>query len=136
MFLVSDPSACTVAPAVRAALVAASRREAPREACGLLFGRQEDGRLHVLEGTVERNLASGDDAFEIDPGGLLRASLGETEDRRWLGVWHSHPSGPATLSAADLRGAWDGHLQLVVGERELRLWRVEGGYARELRIGE
>lgn len=94
----------------------------PRECCGLLVGTIDDhaGPEEKHEGTarvtrVERsdNLAPDDrdDRFEIDPRVRLRLqkelrSSGET----LIGVYHSHPDGPAQPSDTDLENAWEPEL--------------------------
>jgi proteasome lid subunit RPN8/RPN11 len=92
--------------AVERHLLALARAARPREACGLLLGV----RAGVVTEAVElANVAPGLDRFELDPGGFVRAA-GDARARalRVLGVWHSHPAGPATPSAADLAGALRG----------------------------
>jgi proteasome lid subunit RPN8/RPN11 len=87
-------------------LLALARAARPREACGLLLGV----RAGVVTDVVElANVAPGLDRFELDPAGFVRAA-GDARARalRVLGVWHSHPTGPATPSAADRAGALRG----------------------------
>lgn len=103
-------------------LLAAMRRLAdaarPREACGLLLGTV--GRIIAL--APSRNLAAADDAFEIDTAMHLRL---QRTTRSVIGVWHSHPRGPAVPSARDLAGAWDpALLWLITGIDGTRAWTV------------
>jgi proteasome lid subunit RPN8/RPN11 len=88
-------------------------REKPREACGLLAGR---------EGVVSRAIPlpnvspSPERAYLADPEYLYRA-LRDLEERgeEMLAIYHSHPGGPPTPSARDLEQAfWPGVVQLVV----------------------
>jgi len=122
------------APA-RDAIRRAAEEAAPREGCGLLLGETSAERCSVRRATIARNLVPGEDAFEVDPGAVVTA---EDEARRaglaLLGVWHSHPRGPARPSARDRREAHAGWLQILAGERELRAWRIEDGCAREVSI--
>jgi proteasome lid subunit RPN8/RPN11 len=85
-----------LADEVRARLLSWASDAAPREACGLLFGAvgPEDARVrraNLLDGqaTVRR--------FTVPPAALL-AHAG---DPSWIGLWHSHPSGPNVLSPED-----------------------------------
>jgi proteasome lid subunit RPN8/RPN11 len=80
----------------------------PNEACALLIGRRglgDDFRVARVE--PSRNLASDTRRrFEIDPGlriGIERELRGASEaaPMRVIGVWHSHPDGPAAPSATD-----------------------------------
>ena len=90
----------------------------PGECCGLLVGVQHNNGVHeVKRVTPSRNLGKAPDRFEIDPqlwvdvtrahrGGLLRV----------VGLYHSHPDGPAQPSAIDLEAAWGEELVwLIVG---------------------
>lgn len=74
----------------------------PREACGLIAGR--DGRGRKLYACS--NAAGDEHSYSITPGELYRASL-DADRYGWtlLGSWHSHPNGPDELSAADITAA-------------------------------
>ena len=96
----------------------AAERAYPHEACGLLVGRvAEGGAFHVTEVVESPNLAPGGqaDRFEIDPALRLRLQR-EARDRgeAVIGIWHSHPDGPARPSATDLASAWEAGLVWVV----------------------
>ena len=99
------------------ALADAAERAYPREACGLLVGRREDGALRVTAIVESRNLAppGRPDLFEIDPGLRLRLQR-EARDRgeAVLGHWHSHPDAPPRPSATDLARAWERDLVWVI----------------------
>jgi proteasome lid subunit RPN8/RPN11 len=112
---------------IPADLLAAMRRladaAAPREACGLLLG--EGARLLALAPT--RNLAAAEDAFEIDTALHLRLQrlARARPGRDVLGVWHSHPRGPAVPSARDREGAWDESLLwLITAADGTRGWHI------------
>lgn len=110
-----------------------AREAAPHEACGVLLGRREGERIEVLEVRAGRNVATrAARAFELHPEDHLAFEL---EARRLglevVGVWHSHPRGPARPSTTDRASAWDGWLHAIVGrdargEFEVRVWRVRG----------
>lgn len=100
----------------------------PREACGLLVGRPGDRGVTVTGLAPSRNLADGNDAFEIDTAlqltlqKRLRASAEAV-----VGVWHTHPDGTATPSARDAAGAWDAGLAwLITSGEETTAWRALG----------
>lgn len=90
-------------------LRAAADRHAPLETGGLLLGEQGDGWV-VDSVTIEGHMAA--DSFAIGAETLLTHAT----NPRWVGVWHSHPCGPARLSAADRRGAasWPRLLNVLV----------------------
>ncbi len=72
--------------------------EYPLECCGLLWGRGK-----VIEGVVRtRNVRRSGKEFEIAPRELIdfmKAIRGDSRD--FLGIYHSHPGGPAVPSAKD-----------------------------------
>lgn len=96
----------------------AAERAYPHEACGLLVGHVEGGGAwHVAEAVESPNLAPAGqtDRFEIDP--ALRLALQRQARARGaavIGIWHSHPDGPARPSATDLAGAWEAGLAWVL----------------------
>ncbi|MFO8060383.1 MAG: M67 family metallopeptidase [Bacillota bacterium] len=110
----------------------------PREACGVIAGRQ---------GSVSRVLTAVNVAgmlhnFAIDPE-ELRKMLEEMQSRgeQWLGIWHSHPRSPAIPSAADIKSARHPHLvwlivSLIPGNEAVasRGISCDGGSVRGYRI--
>lgn len=88
----------------------------PRECCGLLIGTQDGvdgGTWRVTKVTPSENLAPDDrnDRFEVDPRVRLRLQKelrGASETL--IGIYHSHPDGPAQPSATDLENAWEPEL--------------------------
>ncbi|MCW5752319.1 MAG: M67 family metallopeptidase [Alphaproteobacteria bacterium] len=107
------------------ALIDAAEAAYPEEACALLVGRRGPGDRIFVERIVQsRNVAEDRRRrFEVDPG--LRIGL-ERELRGGplavVGVWHSHPDGPARLSATDLASAYEPELAWL-------LTMVAGGQA-------
>jgi len=87
----------------------------PAECCGLLVGQCANAgdTWQVTKVEPSDNLASDDrnDRFEIDP--RLRLRL-QKELRNGpddvIGVYHSHPSGPAQPSQTDLDNGWEPEL--------------------------
>jgi proteasome lid subunit RPN8/RPN11 len=81
-------------------LDAYGRREI--EACGALLGRiDEVGNWHVEEARPLRNTYTSSVYFEFDPAELLTIDL--EQPGRMIGVYHSHPAGPAMASLTDQR---------------------------------
>ena len=117
-----------LAPGQRERLDRWARAAAPREACGVLLGREEG-----CDGTIVRvarlaNRAHGRGRFELDPRQIVRL---ERAARRAgltaVGVWHSHPAGDARPSAADLRegGGWPHHVIAALRPRGIEVRRFE-----------
>jgi proteasome lid subunit RPN8/RPN11 len=121
-----------IAPAARAAIVAAALAELPDEACGTLLGRVAGDTLEIRIARAGRNLAASSASFELDPAEIVAADAAAREHGLELvGTWHSHPAGPATPSRRDAEHAWSGWIAVIVSlERraapELRAWAFDG----------
>jgi len=105
-------------PEQRALLEAWSRAAYPHEACGVLVGERSGAEVHVTSVVCGRNLepARPEARFELDPVTLVSAAAdARSRDLEVVGIWHSHPGGPARPSAADERGLWHGWAQVIVG---------------------
>jgi proteasome lid subunit RPN8/RPN11 len=77
-------------------------RQVPLEACGLLAGKN-DRVEHVL---LVRNQAQSPVRFLMDPHEQLRAfDWMESNGLALVGIFHSHPAGPAAASATDIAEA-------------------------------
>ena len=72
--------------------------QAPLEACGLLVGKKDSVET-VLK---VRNAAQSPVRFRMDPQEQYNAFMW-IEDNKFdlVGIYHSHPSGPETVSATD-----------------------------------
>jgi proteasome lid subunit RPN8/RPN11 len=70
------------------------------EACGALLGRMDHaGNWCAEEAFPLRNTFASPVYFEFDPAELLTVDL--EQPGRMIGVYHSHPAGPALASATD-----------------------------------
>jgi [CysO sulfur-carrier protein]-S-L-cysteine hydrolase len=110
--------------AIRRALEAHAREEAPNEACGLLLLR--DGRAERYE--RGRNALGSPYRFELE----IDPEIWFAEDDGYeLAVFHSHPSSPARPSRTDVEriGLWQGrpYVILRLDTGELAAWRIEDG---------
>lgn len=120
-------------------LVARSRAEYPREACGVLVWHPETrvrGHLDAI------NVAQDPERrFQFDGKTMKKLRQYMTEGWKLEAIWHSHPNGRLTLSADDIRDAtaagrplYPGVLYLVVGliPRADRLpWAAIAGFLWE-----
>ena len=88
----------------------------PEECCGLLVGQRRCSDIHVCEVHESTNIADMPvDRFEIDPQlrfDLERRMRGENLDL--VGVYHSHPDGPASPSQTDIERAWESNLVWLI----------------------
>lgn len=84
--------------------------QSPREACGLLFGAVHDGSgLEVRRIQPLRNASvSPAHHFEFAPEDWIAALYTPAADAsdRLIGIFHSHPAGPAVPSSEDLALQW------------------------------
>jgi len=117
---------------VRAALVAHAEREAPNEACGLVFLR--DGRAERYE--PGRNRAASPYRFELE---FDDPEIWFAEDDGYeLAVFHSHVSAPARPSRTDVEnvGLWSGRPYLVYSLQndDLAAFRIEDGQIESLPV--
>lgn len=117
--------------AVRAEFAADAAARAPREACGLVYGRIVDGVAEVVRYRALPNIAAlPTRAFRIDPlATLAEPPAPEAGGEHCLGVFHSHPDDDARPSARDVAEAWPEHLQWIgafdrAGRFELRAFAV------------
>lgn len=104
--------------AVLDAVYAHAREGAPEEVCGLLAGRRE-GDDHVVHHAFRvRNAHSRPvGEYALDPQEQLRLTLHVEDDLGLdvVGFYHSHPAGPARLSATDAaRATWHGVSYLLI----------------------
>jgi len=84
-------------------IVSHAREEAPNEACGILAGK--DGRVMRLY--KSRNANRSPSSYALDPTQQYRI-FKDIEDRglELVGIYHSHPSSPATPSDIDVDQAY------------------------------
>lgn len=126
---------------VRNELAGWSLSALPEEACGVLLGVDEDESLRIDHVTLGRNVAAQPStSFRLHPADLLASYVKASElDLDVVGIWHSHPHGPANLSQADLQQAWGGWLSLLIvpdssADCILSAFRLQAGRGVELRI--
>jgi proteasome lid subunit RPN8/RPN11 len=118
----------SMARSVRDAIVAHARRDAPRECCGLLIGRGRRVDLALPMANVAR---SGRTRFQVDPAehiAVRRVLRHVTPTLEIVGLYHSHPEGPAVPSARDIAEAhYPDWLFVVVGRggRTVRAYRIQ-----------
>ena len=101
---------------VHARIVEASRLAYPSECCGLIEGVREEASVRAIAAHATRNIAEGDDRFEIDPAEhiaiLVSLRHGGTEI---VGCYHSHPNGKCEPSARDMEAAFGDNFLWLIG---------------------
>ena len=88
----------------------------PRECCGLLVGVREGAAIAITQAHPSPNRARDPRvAFEVDPEIWLRLTrILADGPEAVIGLYHSHPDGPAEPSPRDLAAAWGPDLVWLV----------------------
>ncbi len=123
---------------MREAIILHAVRDAPRECCGIVAGR--DGVAIQVHET--RNIAEGNRLYEIDPRQLidLEFRLLPEQGAEITAIYHSHPESPAYPSATDVELAfWPDAIYLIcsLADRErpdIRGFRIRDGAVREVTL--
>lgn len=103
-------------------MIAHAAAEAPLEACGLLAGR--DAKVEKI--FLVRNQAQSPVRFVMDPLEQLNAfEWIEANRMELLGIFHSHPAGPETLSPTDIAEAAYPVAHVILA-RTNGAWRARG----------
>jgi proteasome lid subunit RPN8/RPN11 len=109
------------------AVLAHADETAPREACGLLVGRDDEVRRAVRA----RNLARSDHRYEIAPEDHFAAvRAARVDGLEVIGAYHSHPDTAAEPSPTDRDGAFEGFVFVIasrVPTPHLRAWELVAG---------
>ena len=121
------PRKATLPAAVRRAIVAHARQDAPRECCGFLVGR---GTRVMFALPMKNSDPRPNTGFQIDPAEHLaarRVLRHMAPALEIVGVYHSHPQGPATPSPRDIAEShYPDWLFVIVGAkgRSVRAYRI------------
>jgi proteasome lid subunit RPN8/RPN11 len=120
---------------VRDAILAQAQAALPYECVGLIVGKSwETARTLAIRNVAERP----ETAYLAEPQMLLNALKAlDANDELLLAIYHSHPQGPATPSASDLREARYDVPQLIVvpATGAVRAFRLAPDRYEELAIG-
>lgn len=116
-------------------LVEHAQAELPNEACALLGGDADTGRVTSLH--PARNRLASPYRYDVDPNDLVRIVHDiEARGEALVAIFHSHPATPAVPSPSDLREARYPVIHLVASlagpSPAVRAWRITGGEAAEV----
>lgn len=113
-----------------------AHRESPREACGVLAGKDKNVTQVYACSNASENPET---TYEIAPPELLRViEDAEAKGLEILGFYHSHPmglSGPSFIDEG--RATWHGHSYVIVipeGNISSWRWRDEGFEEEEVKL--
>jgi [CysO sulfur-carrier protein]-S-L-cysteine hydrolase len=102
-------------------------RHAPLEACGLLAGVDSTVRKIFLV----QNQAYSAVRFVMDPVGQLNAFAWiEAHGMDLLGIFHSHPTGPETVSPTDVAEAAYAVVHVILAPRN-KSWQARGFWIKD-----
>lgn len=108
---------------------------APLEACGLLAGKNN----RVEEVLFVQNQAQSPVRFVMDPIEQLKA-FDRIDDNGLdlLGIFHSHPAGPETVSPTDIAEAAYDVVHVICSQKrdqwKLRCFWIEKGHSTEVNL--
>jgi proteasome lid subunit RPN8/RPN11 len=127
-------AALDLAEALVDQLIAAARRAAPREGCGLLVGTG----CRVVRVVETANAASSPTLYAIPPEEHLAAvRAARAEGLDVIGAYHSHPHSTAVPSATDAAEAFADFTFVIVGlvpAPDVRAWRFADGNFAEVAL--
>ncbi len=107
-------------------------QQVPLEACGLLAGKND----RVEKVILVRNQAQSPARFVMDPYEQLRAfDWIDSNELELLGIFHSHPTGPETVSATDIAEAAYEVVHLICSRPQNR-WQARGFWIERGRVRE
>lgn len=107
-------------------------QQIPLEACGLLAGTND----RVEKIIPVRNQAQSPVRFVMDPHEQLKAfDWIESSGRHLLGIFHSHPAGPESLSHTDIAEAAYEVIHIVWSRKESQ-WQARGFWIENGRASE
>ncbi|MEJ5197515.1 MAG: M67 family metallopeptidase [Anaerolineae bacterium] len=122
---------------LRAEIIAHARAGYPEEVCGILAGK-DNVAVALYRG---RNIsATPRVAYELDPDTLIKQIEFEEAGLALAAIYHSHPAGPETPSAADIaRAAYPDSVYLICSLADparpvLRGFRIIAGRVTEVRL--
>ncbi len=142
------PTATTLPPDIRRALIDHARAGYPNEACGLIIGSAPAATGGVaLRFEATGNKAASPYRYEIDPTDLYRISVAADDaDEVIWGIVHSHTHTPAVPSPTDVGLAFypeslyllvslsDTETDPATGEPGVRAWRIVDGQVHEVAL--
>jgi proteasome lid subunit RPN8/RPN11 len=107
----------------------------PFEACGLLAGK--NGQVEKV--LPVRNQAQSPVRFVMDPYEQLQAfEWIDSQGLQLIGIFHSHPAGPETVSATDIKEAAYEVVHLICsrfdGAWKIRGFWIQDGQAQEVEL--
>jgi proteasome lid subunit RPN8/RPN11 len=102
-------------------------RHAPLEACGLLAGKND----RVEKVLPVRNQAQSPVRFVMEPYEQLQAlNWIDSQSLDLIGIFHSHPTGPETVSATDIEEAAYEVVHIILSHSD-KAWKMRGFWIQD-----
>lgn len=114
-----------------------ARRDAPREACGLLAGERNVVKRVI---TLPNAAPDPETHYLIDPAAYIKAMAElDAQGLSLVGFYHSHPKGDPIPSPTDIReAAYPDAVYVIVGlpteSAQLSAWRIRYGQVESVEI--
>lgn len=97
------------------AIIAYAKKNLPNEACGLIAGKEENGKRIVEKVYFLTNTDASNEHFTMDPKEQLQSIMDMRKNGiEMLGNWHSHPESPSRPSQEDQRLAYDPNMSYMI----------------------
>ena len=118
-------------------IIEQARNELPNEACGLLFGTENE----VVKQFPLTNIDHSPEHFSFNPREQFQAlHEARKEGLQIIANYHSHPETPARPSAEDIRLAYDpGIVYVILSLQEkkrpvIKAFRIKDGHSEEIPV--
>jgi len=121
----------------RTLMIEQALKELPNECCGLLLGKNNT----VLRIIPMENIDPSPEAYFMDP--VRQADIFtemERKGEKLIGIYHSHPKGPAFPSETDLKTAFHPNTAYIIislenpEKPELGAFMIENGSYQEVKL--
>jgi proteasome lid subunit RPN8/RPN11 len=110
-------------------------QRSPEEACGMLGGRIEGGAYETLLVIPATNMLHSPARYRIDPQEQLAAFMTfEAQGLELVGIYHSHPQGPAYPSPTDIAEAYYPEVIYLIWVKQGDKWSCSGFTIRAGRV--
>ncbi len=106
------------------------------EKSGILVGKKTDSTIAVAYIYRTDNIKSSPVEFEAEPWQIVQAHVSaEKYGLEVVGIFHTHPSCPASPSNLDVEGMrrWP-YIWVIACSKEIRGWVLEEGRIREVKV--
>jgi [CysO sulfur-carrier protein]-S-L-cysteine hydrolase len=116
------------------------REKYPEEACGILLGRKHPEYYQVLEVHPVTNKLHSPICYRMEPQEQLRVFNYMDENMLELvAIYHSHPTGPASVSQTDIEEAYYPEAVYLVFSNTQMFWQsqaflIQNGVVTEVQI--